>query len=100
MLKKRRELERAAAPTGAASSHEVCELNEDLDLAPWEEPQESTDEALLWYEKEASKREALAEEAHADAGDSKFKVERSLRVSWLVAQRADPVLYDIMIQPD
>ena len=65
LLKKRRELERAAAPTGAASSHEICEMSQDL---VWDEPQDETDEALLWYEKAACSRDALAEEARADAG--------------------------------
>ena len=48
----------------------------------------------------AGKREALAEEVRADAGESKFSVANSLRVSWLVAQRADPSLYALLANPD
>ena len=46
----------------------------------------------VWYCKAAEQRETLAEEARADAGLCDFSVGDSLRVTWLVAQRADPAL--------
>ena len=54
----------------------------------------------LWYEEEASKREAIAEEVRADAGISKFTVAESLRVTWFVAQRADPALFELCKNPE
>jgi hypothetical protein len=53
-----------------------------------------------WYEAAAGAREALAEEARADAGESKFAVADSLRISWLVAQRSDTTLYALLANPD
>ncbi len=53
-----------------------------------------------WYEAATGVREALAEEARADAGESKFAVADSLRISWLVAQRADTTLYALLAKPD
>ena len=45
-----------------------------------------------WYDKQAAKRDALAEDARVEAGESGFTLGESLRVTWLLAQRADPEL--------
>ena len=76
-----------------ASFHQVGDLAQELDDADLEiEEREASDHC--WYEAAASAREALAEEARADAGESKFAVADSLRISWLVAQRSDTTLYE------
>jgi hypothetical protein len=100
LLKAKRADAKVASTTVLALSNQTCELSMECDVAPWEEPEDRAASALHWYELAASKREALAEEARADAGESKFVVASSLRVSWLVAQRADPALYALLAKPD
>ena len=53
-------------------------------------------EAEKFYEKQAAKREVLADEARADAGDSGVCLGDSLRVTWLLAQKADPELAAVL----
>ena len=82
-----------------ASFHQVGELAQELDDADLEiEEREASDQC--WYEAAASAREALAEEARADAGESKFAVADSLQISWLVGQRSDTTLYALLANPD
>ena len=45
-----------------------------------------------WWEKAARRREALAEEARAEAGVTDVEIGASLRTTWMCAQRADPSL--------
>ena len=98
MLKARRD-NRTASTTVQASFHQVGELARELDDADLEvEEREASDHS--WYEAAAGAREALAEEARADAGESKFAVAYSLRISWLVAQRSDTTLYALLANPD
>ena len=54
-----------------------------LDLAP---------ETLDWYEEMSSKREGLADDARAEAGETDFQLGLGLRVTWLSAQRLDKTL--------
>ena len=51
-------------------------------------------ESNSWYEKEARKREMLAEEARSDAGGGleDFKPEKGLRMTWSLSQRSDSEL--------
>ena len=49
-------------------------------------------ETLLWYDKNAEKREGLADEVRAEAEETEFQVGQSLRLTWLQAQRIDKSL--------
>ena len=44
------------------------------------------------HRRQVEKRESLAEEVRADAGEVEFEVKTGLRVTWLGEQRADPEL--------
>jgi hypothetical protein len=99
LLKARRRRWASDEEVGLASLHQVGELGREFEDADLErEEREASDN--LWYEAAAGTREALAEEVRADAGESKFSVANSLRVSWLVAQRSDPALYALLTNPD
>ena len=99
LLKARRQRWASDKELGLASLHQVGELGREFEEADLDrEEQEASDN--LWYEAAAGKREALAEEVRADAGETKFSIANSLRVSWLVAQRADPSLYALLANPD
>ena len=49
-------------------------------------------DTLKWYEKKEEERELVAEEARADQGEVTFAVGECLRTSWLIAQRAEPLM--------
>ena len=72
---------RAESPPPAMSAESALAEDEDWPAA-----------TRRWYEKEARRREVLAEDARADAGEPGAEIGASLRVTWLCAQRADPKL--------
>jgi hypothetical protein len=73
------------ATEGDLAEHSLAVVH-DVDLS------EIRLEAERWYDKQAAKRDALAEDARVEAGESGFTLGESLRVTWLLAQRADPEL--------
>ena len=60
---------------------------------------ESIEPDLKWYERKAEKREAIAKEIRADAGETDFNIADSLRLSWNPLQRADKDLASHMKVP-
>ena len=61
-------------------------------LAAESEALEEEKSVQRWYSAVQQDREAAAEEARAEAGDSALVVSGSLRVSWHKDQRGDPCL--------
>ena len=49
-------------------------------------------DALLYYDKVYQKRKGIADEVRADAGESEFTLGKSLRTTWIQAQRGDKTL--------
>ena len=53
-------------------------------------------EARKWLTAQTREREELAEEVRAEAGESRFRVQRTLRAQWMLAQAVDTEVQDLV----
>ncbi len=72
------------------------------DAAPAESEAEipGAADSLRWYEDQKERRENLAEDARATAGETEFRLGQSLRLTWLAAQRLDTSLSGMFTAKD
>ncbi len=87
------------APQGQSCPDDTPVPNTEYKLQRPHYPEQAPDdqlvlspEALEWYEAAYKKREGVADEAQASAGETEFSLGDSLRVTWIAAQRADKTL--------
>ncbi len=53
-------------------------------------------DAPKWLFARTREREELAEEVCAEAGESRFRVQRTLRTQWMLAQASDAEVQDLV----
>ena len=88
-------------PRGSASQTSVAEMGSRV----WQTPHTYEEDGRLkldaraaeWLKAACRKREKLADEARAEAGESRFAVAPTVRSAWLKDQDTDPSLDDIRL---
>ena len=55
-----------------------------------------TPDTLAYYKKLDDKRKEIADDAHAEVAECEFELGHSLRVTWILAQRADKALMPML----
>ena len=97
-----------ATPAVDPDAEGLFEVKRQLSRAkPWDTPHAFGDEGGLelepaarrWLEEAAQKREELAEEARAQAGESDFRVNRTLRETWAEEQKKSEYIQSLASKP-